>query len=186
MNKIFNAFSPSHQPIPSLEVHADINNITDTIPAIDSAPIITQPEPITSKEIKHMSFFTDLESVASKIEKEFEKLYGEAPTILAVTSSTLTYLGPLLQTIVTLTAGAPAGSETAKLLAVIKSDLVTATQVVTTVGQSPSLTSLLNGIQSNLGALLAAAKISNPNSVAEIEVAIGLVAKEFAALSSVL
>ena len=122
----------------------------------------------------------DTESVASKIEHELEVLWTKAPTAEAVISTTLTYVGPLLETVVTVEAGAAAGTAVTAVINKAEQDLVAAKALITTVGPTPSIASLISGVSNNLSSLLTAANISDPKSVATVK----LVISELAAVAS--
>ena len=56
-----------------------------------------------------MSIFStiiqDLKSFASKVETEFKKLFNEAPSWISIAQGVLTYLGPVVVTIVDVAGG---------------------------------------------------------------------------------
>lgn len=111
----------------------------------------------------------DAKSTASKIEAAFKKLFNEAPSWITIAQGTLTYLGPIVVTLLTVGGGAALGNEANNIIANIKADLATAAATVTTVNAATTLPGVLTGIQSQLPALLAAVKVSNPTSVSKIE-----------------
>ncbi len=133
-----------------------------------------------------MSIFSKIikgiESFASKFEKEFQKLLGEAPSWITIVQGVITYAGPLVTTIATLAAGAPAGSAVASILATIKNDLVVASTAAQAGASATSIQTLLASLQTNLPALLAAAKVENLQTVAEIEKIVNLLIPEIDAL----
>lgn len=124
----------------------------------------------------------DLKSFASKVEAAFKKLFGEAPTWIAIAQGVLTYLGPIVVTILTIGGGAALGDEANQIIATIKVDLATALSTVTTADAATSLPGLLTGIQSQLPALLAAVKVSNISTVAQIENYVSIIDTELDAL----
>jgi hypothetical protein len=129
-----------------------------------------------------MSLISDLKSFASKVEAAFKKLFGDAPTWISIAQGVLTYLGPIVVTILTIGGGPALGSEANTIIASIKADLATALATVNTADAATSLPNLLTGIQSQLPALLAAVKVSNPNAVAEIENYTNIIDTEITAL----
>jgi hypothetical protein len=135
-----------------------------------------------------MSIFSnvirDLESFAAKVEAAFKKLFGEAPSWIAIAQGVLTYLGPIVVTILTLGGGSVLGVETNVIIANIKTDLATALAIASTADAATSLPTLLAGIQSQLPALLAAIKVSNPASLSKIENDVSIVDAELTALLS--
>ena len=56
-------------------------------------------------------FIKDIDSFASKVESAFKKLFGEAPSWIAIAQGVLTYLGPIVVTILTIGGGAALGDE---------------------------------------------------------------------------
>ena len=107
-------------------------------------------------------------SFASWAEKELLKVEGSAPSIERIADTVLTYVGPALQTVVTLEAGAPAGALVAKVIGTVQSDLTAASGLIQDFGATPGVTSVLKAVTTNLGALVAAAGIKDPKSVAAV------------------
>lgn len=136
-----------------------------------------------------MSIFKGIANVehtfAAWAEKELAKLFKEAPKIEQVADAILTYVGPALQTVVTLEAGAPAGALVGKVIRDAQSDLTAASGVIYDFGASPSAASLVNSVKENLAALLAAGHISDPPSVARVKQVVGELEILVAALSKV-
>jgi hypothetical protein len=124
----------------------------------------------------------DLKSFGAKVEAAFKKLFGEAPTWISIAQGVLTYLGPVVVTILTVGGGSALGDEANAIIGTIKTDLATALATVTTANASKSLPSLLTGIQSQLPGLLAAVKVSNPSTVAQIESWTNVIDTEISAL----
>ncbi len=124
----------------------------------------------------------DLKSFASKLEGAFKKLFGDAPTWIVIAQGVLTYLGPVVVTILTIGGGAALGNEANAIIVNIKTDLATALAAVSTVDAATSLPSLLSGIQAQLPALLAAVKVSNPGTASKIETYTSLIDTELTAL----
>ena len=134
-----------------------------------------------------MSIFSKIvaaeHTFAAWAEKELAKLAGEAPTIEKIIGTVLTYAGPALQTIVTVEAGAPAGAIVGKVVAQAQSDLIAASSLVYDFGVTPTISSIFNSVQTNLGALLAAGHVTNPTSVATVTKVTGELTALLAALS---
>ena len=113
----------------------------------------------------------------------FKKLFGEAPSWITIAQGVLTYLGPIVVTILTLGGGSALGDEANNtIIANIKTDLATALATVTTADAATSLPTLLASIQSQLPALLAAVKVSNPASLSTIENDVSIIDTELTAL----
>lgn len=128
------------------------------------------------------SVVKDVESFAGKVEAAFKKLFSEAPSWIVIAQGVLTYLGPLVVTILTLGGGPALGEEANAILGSIKADLATALAVTSTVHAATGLPVLLAGIQAQLPALLAALKVSNPASLAKIENYVAILDTELVAL----
>jgi hypothetical protein len=120
-----------------------------------------------------MSFFTNIENAAHSFaawaEKELEKLQGAAPTIEKIADTVLTYVGPALQTVVTMEAGGPAGALVGKVISTVQSDLTAASGLLTDFGATPSVASILSAVTSNLNGLLTDAGVKDPKSVAAVQ-----------------
>jgi hypothetical protein len=95
-------------------------------------------------------------------------LVGKAPAIEQVAASVLKYAGPALQTVVTAEAGAPAGALVGKIIADAQAGLTAASGLIYDFGATPSIASVVSSVENNLGALLTAGHITNPNSVATV------------------
>ena len=133
-----------------------------------------------------MSIFSnvikDLKSFAAKVEAAFKKLFGDAPTWIAIAQGVLTYLGPIVVTILTVGGGSALGDEANEIIGNIKTDLATALAAVSAADAANSVPSLLEGIQSQLPALLAAIKVSNPSTVTKVETYTSIIDTELTAL----
>lgn len=124
----------------------------------------------------------DLKSFAAKVEAAFKKLFGDAPTWIAIAQGVLTYLGPIVVTILTVGGGSALGDEANEIIGNIKTDLATALAAVSSADAANSVPSLLQGIQSQLPALLAAIKVSNPSTVTKVETYTSIIDTELTAL----
>jgi len=120
------------------------------------------------------------------LEAAFKKLFGDAPSWIVIAQGVLTYLGPIVVTILTVGGGAALGNEANSILGNIKTDLATALATVTTANSANGLPSLLADIQSQLPALLAAVKISNPSTATSIENYTKIIDTEITALLNAL
>jgi hypothetical protein len=94
--------------------------------------------------------FTDLESVASKVENFLREVEGDAPAIEKVVATSLLVVGPLLQTVVTAEAGAPAGALVGSVISTVQQKLAAASQLVGSAGTSGSVITLLESASSDL------------------------------------
>jgi len=128
----------------------------------------------------------DLKSFAAKVESAFKKLFGDAPSWIAIAQGVLTYLGPIVVTILTIGGGPALGDEANEIIGTIKTDLATALAAVTTANAATSLPNLLADIQAQLPVLLAAVKVSNPSVVASVEKYTNMIDTEITALLTAL
>ncbi len=123
-------------------------------------------------------FITDIESFASKFEQELAKLWGKAPTIAATASTVLQFAAPLVETAITIEAGAAAGAAATVVLNTVEQKLVAAQGLITAIGVTPTLTNVISGVQSDLTDLLSAGGIKDASSVTNVK----LVLNELTAL----
>jgi hypothetical protein len=121
----------------------------------------------------------DLETFASKVESFFAKILGEAPAFEKILAVTLEYVGPVLQTVVSLTAGAPAGALVGKIVATAQQDLAVVSGLTQTLGATPSVQGVLNGVIANLGQILPLLDVKDTKTQGYV----ALVLKELQALS---
>ena len=137
-----------------------------------------------------MSIFSnvikDLKSFSAKVEAAFKKLFGAAPSWIVIAQGALTYLGPIVVTILTIGGGPALGDEANQIIGTIKTDLATALATVSTVNAATSVPGLLADIQTQLPVLLAAVKVSNPSVVASIENYTKMIDAEITALLNAL
>lgn len=112
-------------------------------------------------------------SFFKKVEAFFKKVFTSTKWETTA-SSTLLIVGPLLQTVITLLAGAPAGSAVGGILADIQTDLGAAKAFIDDANLTGATSSraaavnLLNSVKTNLPQLLAAAEVKNSGKQAEI------------------
>lgn len=114
----------------------------------------------------------DAQSIASKVEKFLAEVEGAAPTIERITASTLLVVGPLLQTVVTMTAGAPTGALVGGVIAQIQTKLAAVSQLTSAAGTSGSVSDLLAGVSSDLSDLDSVAAIKDPKAQANLALVI--------------
>ncbi|MBW4037527.1 MAG: hypothetical protein HIU91_01395 [Acidobacteria bacterium] len=130
------------------------------------------------------SIIGDFRSFASKVEAEFKKMFKEAPSWLAIAEGVLTYLGPIVVTIVDIAGGPALGTEAGAVLSDIKTKLATAAAMVKTAGSTTGIEGVLTEIQADLPVLLSALQVSNPTSVEKVTAYTEIVGTELAALLS--
>jgi hypothetical protein len=109
----------------------------------------------------------------SRVEAAFKKLFGST-TWEKTASATISFVAPLLETIVGLAAGGPAATIVANIVATVQSDLATVSAVVTGATQTPPANEIqaclnaLGSIKANFAALLAAAEVKNSAEATKI------------------
>lgn len=145
-------------------------------------PVSPNIQPATQKEEIPMSIFSAIANAehtfAAWAEKELTKLIGEAPTFLQIADTTLTYAGPILQTVLASAGQSAAATEVGTIVNQSLSDITVVRAVIQDAGPVPSAKAILQSTQTNLSGLLTAGHISNPASVALVNKLLA----EFAAL----
>jgi len=120
-----------------------------------------------------MSIFSSIEnaahSFAAWVEKEWKKLYNEAPKLEQVADTVLAYVGPALQTVVTLEAGGPAGAIVGSVIQEAQKDLTAASGLIYDFGATPSIAGILKTVTDNLSLLLSDGHIKNAKSIAAVQ-----------------
>lgn len=108
-----------------------------------------------------------------KVEAALKKIFGSTTWEKSV-SSTLTYVGPLLELLVGLAAGGPAAALVTGIVNTTQADLGTVAAVVNGATATPAAselaaaTSALNSIKANLPQLLTASEVKNSTKATEI------------------
>lgn len=129
-----------------------------------------------------MSIFSKIASAehtfAAWAEKQIAKLLGEAPTFLQIADITLSYAGPVLQTVLAGVGQTALADEAGTVIKQALSDITVVQAVIHDAGAVPTAASMLAAIQADLAEVLAAGHISDPVSAALVT----KVLKEFAAL----
>jgi len=122
-----------------------------------------------------------------KIENFFKKVFGSTKWETTA-ASVITLVAPLLETVVTLTAGEPAAMLVENVIHEIQGDLAAVSAVVTsavvpgTTGSAAVATNVLTAVQNNLQQLLAAAEIKNPVTQQQVTGIVNTVAGEINAI----
>lgn len=118
-----------------------------------------------------------------RLEAALKKIFGST-TWEKTTSGIITYVAPLLETLIALTAGGPAAALATSIINTVQTDLATVSAVVSGATATPPANELqaavgaLNSIKANLGQLLAAAEIKNSGKQAEITLAVNTIVGE--------
>lgn len=124
-----------------------------------------------------------------KVEAAFKKLFGSTKWEQTATS-VITYVAPLVETIVGLAAGGPAEALVTSVVNIVKSDLATVSAIVSGATETPAGTALvavknaLSSIQTNLGSVLSDADVKNSAKYADITSVVNLIVGEVEAVLS--
>ena len=104
--------------------------------------------------------------------------------MIRVISSTLTYVAPLLESVVTLTAGSADGAAVATIIGVLQSDLGFVAVAIEDIVDATSISSALSAIESNLSNLLTLAKVTDPTTQTAITSTVDMVVNVIKAVIS--
>ena len=124
-----------------------------------------------------------ISSFFSKIGTEFKKLFGKAPAFEQIAQSVITYVSPILLTVLTF-ADPAIEPIVSKAVSIVQADLATVSTVVkdgaVTAGSTGAATveAALASINSNLTGLLSVAEVKNSNKIVEITAAVNSVTTE--------
>lgn len=121
---------------------------------------------------------------ASFFVKAYQTLVKEEPKIQQVAGAVLKYSGAALGDVVAIEGNSPEAAQAAKVISTAQSDLTVAGSLIYDFGASPSAATILNGVQSNLGGLVSATGVKNPNSVAIVNKVAGEVGALATAVSA--
>jgi len=134
-----------------------------------------------------MSFLGSFKTFFEKVGAELKKLFGST-NWEKTAASVVTYVAPLVETIVQLSAGSAAEALVAGVVSTVQSDLATLSAVVSGATSESSATDLqtaanvLNSIKANLSSLLQAAEVKNAAKSSQIQAAATLVINEVEAI----
>jgi hypothetical protein len=123
-----------------------------------------------------------------KVEAAFKKLFGSTKWEQTA-SSVVTYVAPLLETLVALTAGGPAAAIVTGIVNTVQADLATVAAVVNGATATPPVNELaavmqaLASIQTNLPALLTAAEVKNSTNASKITAVVNTIIGEVEAIA---
>ena len=134
-----------------------------------------------------MSFWGGFKTFAEKVGSELKKLFG-AGGIEQTAVAVITYVAPLLETIVQLAAGSGAEALVAGVIKQVQADLATVSALVqggtVTAGSSvaQSISTALGSVKDNLASLLADAHIKSSSKNTAITAAVTTIVGEVDAL----
>jgi hypothetical protein len=122
-----------------------------------------------------MSVISAIESVLAKAEKTLASWWGKEPAFYNILSVGVNVVGISLETVFTLESNGPASTLVGDIVSKAQQELLAVNTLVKTVGPTPSGKSLLAGVATDLGSLEQAANITNPQSVAAVNLAVSTV-----------
>lgn len=117
----------------------------------------------------------------------FKKLFGNS-TWEKTAQSTITFVAPLLETIVQLAAGSGAEQAVAKVVGTVQSDLATLLAVIDEANASTDphtaavVATALGSVKDNLSCLLNIAEIKNSGKITQVTAAVNLIVGEVDAM----
>ena len=123
-------------------------------------------------------------TVWSKVEAWFKKVFSKAPGWEKTASAVLTYVAPLLETVIALTAGEPAAAAIATVVGKVQSDMAVAAVTIEDANASVSLTGVLTSIQTNLSSLLTAGQITDAATVTKVTAVVNTIIAEIKAVAA--
>jgi hypothetical protein len=109
---------------------------------------------------------------ASWAEKEWTAICNAAPKLEQVADTTLKYVAGALQIASTIEADNPQIAKISNALSTAQNGITAASGLIADFGATPTASGILTSVSSNLSALLSAAHITNPKSVAAVTKAI--------------
>lgn len=121
-----------------------------------------------------LSFFT-------RVRTELKRLFVHAPGWEASAAATLTYLAPMVETVVTLADPAAAPLVNA-LIERVQSAMAAAAVVIKDAGPSPTLVTYLNSVNSDLSQVMNATQVKDPATQAKITALVGTITGEVNAI----
>jgi pheromone shutdown protein TraB len=121
-----------------------------------------------------------------KIGSFFSKLFGSVPSWSQKASTVITLAAPLTNTIVVLAAGEEAAAQVTSAVHEVQSDMAAASAFLSeahgTATAPAGLTAVLQSVNDNLGALLAAGHIKNPETQTKVEAVVNTITGEISAV----
>jgi hypothetical protein len=136
---------------------------------------------VVGSEIK--KFETGFSSFYSAVKNEFTKLFKQAPSFDAAAAATITYVAPLVESIVTFVDPA-VEPVVASIVAKVQSALAAAAVVIKSAGSTPTLLTYLNSINSDITQIEAAAQIKDAATADKLTAITGTITGEIDAIIS--
>lgn len=120
-------------------------------------------------------------SFFARVKTELKLLFVHTPGWEASAAATLTYLAPMVETVVTLADPAVAPLVTA-IIQRVQSAMAAAAVVMKDAGPTPTLVTYLNAVNVDLSQVLSAAHVSDPATLAKITALVSTVTGEVNAI----
>lgn len=121
-----------------------------------------------------------------KIGSFFAKLFNSAPSWSQKASTAITLVAPLTNTIITLADGEEAAAQATSIVHEVQSDLAAAASLLSeahgTATAPAGLNTILQSVTDNLGALLTAGHIKNPEKLSKVEAVVNTITGEISAV----
>lgn len=120
-------------------------------------------------------------SFFEKVKAELKKLFAHAPGWEASAAATLTYVAPMVETVVAL-ADPEAEPAVTAIIGKVQSAMAAAAVVVKTAGPTPTLVTYLNAITNDMTQIESAACIKDPSTAAKLNALVGTISGEINAI----
>ena len=124
--------------------------------------------------VAELSFF-------ARVKVELKKLFVHVPGWEASAAATLTYLAPMVETVVSLADPAAAPLVTS-LIEKVQSAMAAAAVVIKAAGPAPTLTTYLNAVNSDVAQIEAVAGIKDPTTAAKLTALLATITGEVNAI----
>ena len=120
-------------------------------------------------------------SFFARVKAELKKLFVHAPGWEASAAATLTYVAPMVETVMTLVdpAAAPVVNNT---ISKIQSAMAAAAVVIKSAGPTPTLVTYLDAINNDIAQVQTAAQVKDPATTAKITALVATITREVNAI----
>ena len=183
---VLDKLNPFHHKAPET---ATVETVTET----QEMPIAAPLAPATAPSVPTAAVTTTTATVTvpkegffKRVESEFEKLFGTKAQWEQTASSVLTLVAPFVVTLVGMVGGQSAGTAASTILSAVQRDMATASTLITAVTATPTLAGVLTAVQTNLQALLADIRVSDPQHVQEVETIVNFIVNDVASIQAAL
>ena len=118
-----------------------------------------------------------------QVKTELKKLFVHAPGWEASAAATLTYVAPMVETVVTLV-DPEAAPLVNPLIAKVQSAMAAAAVVIKAAGPTPTLVTYLNAINNNIAQVEPCVGVKDPATAAKLTALVGIITGEVNAILS--